>query len=86
MPNEAEELSKNDQFNESIMTGLRTIWGVSLAEVEAEFGIDYKNQLLASAEKFINSKIYLSLREKRSNLLMIKRLFRRFLLVMTLNF
>jgi len=35
------------------MTGLRTIWGVSLAEVEAEFGIDYKNQLLASAENFI---------------------------------
>mgnify|MGYP001101917016 CR=1 FL=1 len=52
-PNEAEELSKNDQFNEYIMTGLRTIWGVSLAEVEAEFGIDYKNQLLASAENFI---------------------------------
>ena len=53
LPNEAEELLKNDQFNEYIMTGLRTIWGVSLAEVEAEFGIDYKNQLLASAENFI---------------------------------
>ncbi len=53
LPNEVEELSKNDQFNEYIMTGLRTIWGVSLAEVEVEFGIDYKNQLLASAENFI---------------------------------
>lgn len=53
LPNEVEELSKNDQFNEYIMTGLRTIWGVSLAEVELEFGIDYKNKLLVSAENFI---------------------------------
>ena len=53
LPNEVEELSKNDQFNEYIMTGLRTIWGVSLAEVELEFGIDYKNKLLVSTENFI---------------------------------
>jgi len=53
LPNEVEELSKNDQFNEYIITGLRTIWGVSLAEVELEFGIDYKNKLLVSAENFI---------------------------------
>ncbi len=53
LPNETEELSKNDQFNEAIMTGLRTIWGVSLAEIETEFGVDYKNKLLTSAEKFI---------------------------------
>lgn len=53
LPNEVEELSKNDQFNEYIMTGLRTIWGVSLPRIEAEFGIDFKNQLLASTEKYI---------------------------------
>ena len=54
LPNEVEKLTKKDQFNECVMTGLRTIWGVSLTKVETEFGVDYKNQLLASAKKFIN--------------------------------
>ena len=67
LPNETEKLSKNDQFNESIMTGLRTIWGVSLAEIEAEFGIDYKNQLLASAEKFINKDLLVIARETKQS-------------------
>jgi coproporphyrinogen III oxidase-like Fe-S oxidoreductase len=30
LPNEIEILSKADRYNEYIMTGLRTIWGVSL--------------------------------------------------------
>ncbi len=53
LPNEVEKLSKEDCFNEYIMTGLRTIWGVSLAKIETEFGLDFKNQLEKSAEKFI---------------------------------
>ncbi|WP_347173708.1 radical SAM family heme chaperone HemW [Polaribacter uvawellassae] len=67
LPNETEELSKNDQFNEAVMTGLRTIWGVSLAEIEAEFGIDYKNQLVASAEKFINKDLLVIARETKQS-------------------
>ena len=54
LPNEVELLSKKDQFNEYIMTGLRTIWGVSIPKIETEFGIEYKTQLLSSAEKFID--------------------------------
>ncbi len=54
LPIEVETLSKKDQFNEYVMTGLRTIWGVSLEKIETDFGAEYKNQLLASAEKFIN--------------------------------
>ncbi len=53
IPQEIEELSKNDRFNELVMTGLRTIWGVSLDEVEQDFGKTYKNQLLKNSEKFI---------------------------------
>jgi oxygen-independent coproporphyrinogen-3 oxidase len=30
LPNEIEILSEADRYNEYIMTGLRTIWGVSL--------------------------------------------------------
>jgi len=67
LPNEVEKLSKNDQFNESIMTGLRTIWGVSLLEIETEFGSDYKRQLLASAEKFINKDLIVIARETKQS-------------------
>tara|TARA_R110002073_G_scaffold336208_1_gene530996 strand:- start:145702 stop:146871 length:1170 start_codon:yes stop_codon:yes gene_type:complete len=53
LPSEKEALSDKDKFNEQIMTGLRTIWGVSLTKIEADFGVDYKNQLLKTAQKFI---------------------------------
>ena len=54
LPQEVEELSINDSFNEAIMTGLRTIWGVSLITIEQNFGTNYKNELLERAEKFID--------------------------------
>jgi oxygen-independent coproporphyrinogen-3 oxidase len=33
LPNEIEILSITDRYNEYIMTGLRTIWGVSLDRI-----------------------------------------------------
>jgi len=57
LPCEIENLSKKDRFNEYIMTGLRTIWGVSIDKIESEFGLDYKKHLLASTEKFINQDL-----------------------------
>ncbi len=59
LPNESEELSVNDRFNEYVMTGLRTIWGVSLQKVEEDFGVAIKKQLLASANKFIHEGLLL---------------------------
>ena len=53
LPSEIETLTKNDRFNEYVMTGLRTIWGISLNNVEDDFGGIYKTQLLKSAQKFI---------------------------------
>jgi oxygen-independent coproporphyrinogen-3 oxidase len=53
LPNEIEELTIDDQFNEYVMTGLRTIWGVSLEKVQTDFGVNYKEELLKSSEKFI---------------------------------
>ena len=38
------------------MTGLRTIWGVSLSKIEEKFGVEFKNQLLKNAQKHLNSK------------------------------
>ncbi|MBE7628571.1 radical SAM family heme chaperone HemW [Tenacibaculum piscium] len=54
LPNEQEELSEEDQFNEYLMTGLRTIWGVSLNEIQENFKADFKEELLKLSEKFIS--------------------------------
>ena len=53
LPQEVEVLSKKDQFNEYIMTGLRTIWGVSLEKIEQDFGLEIYQILLKSSERFI---------------------------------
>ncbi|MCI4442541.1 MAG: coproporphyrinogen III oxidase, partial [Lentimicrobium sp.] len=54
LPNEIEILSKTDRYNEYIMTGLRTIWGVSLERIENEFGKEYLDYLQNQAQKFLN--------------------------------
>ena len=53
-PFESEVLSVENRFNEYIMTGLRTIWGVSLDKIEADFGEKIKAQLLENSKKFRN--------------------------------
>ncbi|MCB0432958.1 MAG: radical SAM family heme chaperone HemW, partial [Mangrovimonas sp.] len=53
LPLTSEKLTLNDRYNEYIMTGLRTIWGVSLGLIETDFGKDYKNHLLTEAKDFI---------------------------------
>ncbi len=53
IPIEKEILSKTDRYNEYIMTGLRTIWGVSYKEVEQKFGKNFVKYLKQQAEKYI---------------------------------
>lgn len=53
LPSERETLSLTDKYNEYIMTGLRTIWGVSLDKVATDFGLDYKNYVLEQSQKHI---------------------------------
>jgi oxygen-independent coproporphyrinogen-3 oxidase len=53
LPNEVEKLTLEDRYNEYIMTGLRTIWGVSLVRIEQEFGSDFLNYLRQQSQKFI---------------------------------
>ena len=54
LPSEKERLTVSDRYNEYVMTGLRTIWGVSAERVEEEFGILYKNYMLQEAANFIS--------------------------------
>ena len=53
LPNEVEKLTLEDRYNEYIMTGLRTIWGVSLIRIEQEFGAQYFDYLKQQSQKFI---------------------------------
>ncbi|MDR6969219.1 oxygen-independent coproporphyrinogen-3 oxidase [Flavobacterium arsenatis] len=52
LPSEKEILTQTDRYNEYIMTGLRTIWGISLERIQKEFGEKYLNYLLKQSEKF----------------------------------
>ena len=57
LPIERELLSITDQYNEYVMTGLRTIWGVSLEKVTREFGKEYHTYILLQSEKYIAQEL-----------------------------
>ena len=57
LPNEEETLTITDQYNEYIMTGLRTIWGVSLDKIKMDFGITYLDYLMIQVQKFLNDDL-----------------------------
>ena len=51
-----EKLTKIDHYNEYIMTGLRTIWGVSTEHIESNFNKNFKNYFLDKIQKHIDQK------------------------------
>ncbi|MEL4456285.1 radical SAM family heme chaperone HemW [Lutimonas vermicola] len=57
LASETELLTTEDMINESIMTGLRTIWGVSLAAIDQNHGKAYKKEILKQAAKYIENGI-----------------------------
>jgi oxygen-independent coproporphyrinogen-3 oxidase len=57
LPIEREVLSKKDKFNEYIMTGLRTKWGLSLKKIEDNFGKVFHDYLLEQAEEPLSNKL-----------------------------
>ena len=56
-PSESETLTKTDKYNEYIMTGLRTIWGISLGRIETEFGNLFLDYLHKQSAKFIEDDL-----------------------------
>lgn len=56
LPNSKESLSLIDKFNETVMFGLRTNKGISLVDIENEFGTIYKNQLTENSQNHINNE------------------------------
>ena len=57
LPLEIETLSKTDRYNEYVMTGLRTIWGISLDRIQTEFGQTYFDYLNQQAAKYIEDHL-----------------------------
>jgi len=57
LPSEQEFLSKEDKYNEYIMTSLRTKKGVSLERIENEFGKEYSAYLSKQAETALKNEL-----------------------------
>ena len=57
LPLETETLSKTDRYNEYVMTGLRTIWGISLDRIQTEFGQTYLDYLNQQSAKYIEDHL-----------------------------
>ena len=54
LPSDSEVLSIRDRYNEYVMTGLRTIWGISAKIVLEKFGLLYSKFLLEQAETYVD--------------------------------
>lgn len=59
LPLERETLTRNDRYNEYVMTRLRTMWGIQLTEVEKLFGKKYLEYLLMQAQMHIRNQLLL---------------------------
>jgi oxygen-independent coproporphyrinogen-3 oxidase len=57
LPQELEILTTVDRYNEYIMTGLRTIYGVSLEKVTIEYGPSFKKYLLKQADEYLKDHL-----------------------------
>jgi len=70
LPITIENLTDIDIYNEIVMTGLRTMWGVSLLEIENSLGKDFKDYLLNKSRIKIENNLitldnnYLKITEK----------------------
>jgi len=52
---EREELSKEDKINDYILTRIRTIWGISLTELNERFAYDLYKKQANTIEKYLNN-------------------------------
>ena len=60
LPETIEQLSNADKFNEYVMTSLRTMWGISLEKVSAEFGKRPKELILHHVKPYLaDEKVYI---------------------------
>ena len=54
---ETEHLTLEQKYNEAILTGLRTMWGVDLSLIQTKFGNNLYQYCLDNAQKFIEGNL-----------------------------
>ncbi|MDO5665491.1 MAG: radical SAM family heme chaperone HemW [Bacteroidia bacterium] len=54
---ETEHLTLSKKYNEFILTGLRTMWGVDLQQLKSIFGEKYYDFCIKNAQKYINKRL-----------------------------
>lgn len=54
IPFDLETLTLENRYNEYLMTGLRTQWGVDLNKIERDYGAEQKSNLLAVADEYLD--------------------------------
>ena len=57
LPQEKEELTLNNRYNELIITRIRTMVGIDLEEVRTVFGEGYRQYLLQQAQKYLADEL-----------------------------
>lgn len=66
LPFEKEILTQKDRFNEAVMTGLRTIWGISFEKIRTDFGPHYLDYLMQQARPHLQNKLLSIQKDLRS--------------------
>lgn len=54
---ELEKLDKRTKYNDYVITGLRTKWGISLNEIERQFGTSYRDYCFKMAQHHLQSSL-----------------------------
>lgn len=70
IPSQGEQLSTTDLYNEHILRGLRTLWGVNIDDIEQNCGHIYHDYLCRRAQKFIQKGI---LERKKTQILLSRK-------------
>jgi oxygen-independent coproporphyrinogen-3 oxidase len=54
---ETEHLSAGEKYNEAVLTGLRTVWGIDLADIKVHFGDELHRYCLRNARKYLDRRL-----------------------------
>jgi len=67
---EIEQLNNEQQYNEYVFTGLRTIWGVELDYIETQFGTDTQQYFKQQIQNWINQE---KVKQQNNNFTLTKK-------------
>lgn len=57
LPNETENLTQNEKYNDYVITSLRTMWGLNTEIIKNNFGENYKDFLLKNIKRYLENNL-----------------------------